>query len=80
MNKHMVIVTGRIDSKKLLKKLIKKTGKKVEIVSIKDEETNDEYHDMLVIMPPFVYEYGCCIKTEDLMMFNDENPNACAIM
>ncbi|CAJ2634434.1 unnamed protein product [Trifolium pratense] len=81
MNRHVVIVTGRIDSNKVLKKLKKKTGKKVEIVSIKDdEETNDESNDMLVIMPPFLYENGCCIKTEDLMMFNDENPNACAIM
>lgn len=81
MNKHIVVVTGRIDSKKVLKKLKKKTGKKVEIMSTKDEESNDESHeDRLVIMPSFVIENDCCIKTEDLMVFSDENPNACAIM
>lgn len=81
MNKHIVVVTGRIDSKKVLKKLKKKIGKKVEILSTKDEESNDESHEeRLVIMPPFVLENDCCIKTEDLMIFSDENPNACALM
>lgn len=82
MNKHMVVVTGRIDPKKVLKKLKKKTGKRVEILSNKDEESKDESHesDSLVIVPPCMFENGCCIKTETLMMFSDENPNACAIM
>ena len=33
MNEHQVVVTGRIDPMKVLEKLKKKTGKKVEIVS-----------------------------------------------
>lgn len=83
MNKHRVVVTGRIDPKKVLKKLKKKTGKRVEItVSNKAEESNDESHesDNLVIGHPFVPENDCYIKTEALMMFSDENPNSCAIM
>lgn len=79
MNQHMVVVTGRIDPKKVLKKLKKKTGKKVEILSNKDEESYSE-SDRLVIIPPFPFENNCCIETEDLMMFSDENPNACSIM
>ncbi|XP_027368675.1 heavy metal-associated isoprenylated plant protein 19 [Abrus precatorius] len=82
MNKHRVVVTGRIDPKKVLKKIKKKTGKRVEIVSNKDEESNDETHesDKLVLMHQFVLQNDCCIKTETLMMFSDENPNACALM
>lgn len=82
MNKHLVIVTGRIDPKKVLKKLKKKTGKRVEIVSNKDEESIDESNglDNLLIVHPFMLENDCCITTETLMMFSDENPNACAIM
>ncbi|KAH0877234.1 LOW QUALITY PROTEIN: hypothetical protein HID58_064628 [Brassica napus] len=33
MNSHKVVVTGRLDPKKLLKKLKKKTGKRVKIVA-----------------------------------------------
>ncbi|XP_061367935.1 heavy metal-associated isoprenylated plant protein 19 [Gastrolobium bilobum] len=82
MNKHQVVVTGRIDPKRVLKKLKKKTGKRVEIVSNKDEESNDESNesDKLVLMHPFVLQNDCCISTEALMMFSDENPNACALM
>ncbi|KAJ1395167.1 Heavy metal-associated domain, HMA [Sesbania bispinosa] len=83
MNKHRVVVTGRIDPQKVLKKLKKKTGKRVEIVSIKDEESKDESHesDNIVLLHPIVLEDDyCCIKTETLMMFSDENPNACALM
>ncbi|KAK7264575.1 hypothetical protein RJT34_32184 [Clitoria ternatea] len=85
MNQHRVVVTGRIDPKKVLKKLKKKTGKRVEIVSTKDdhEESNHESRDesdKLVIMQQFVLENDSCLKTEALMMFSDENPNACAIM
>ncbi|KAJ1427258.1 Heavy metal-associated domain, HMA [Sesbania bispinosa] len=84
MNKHRVVVTGRIDPQKVLKKLKKKTGKKVEIVSIKDGESKDESHesDNIVLLHPIVLieDDYCCIKTETLMMFSDENPNACVLM
>ncbi|BBG93238.1 Heavy metal transport/detoxification superfamily protein [Prunus dulcis] len=41
MNKHKVVVTGKMDPQKVLKKLRKKTGKKVEIVVDKEEKPND---------------------------------------
>ncbi|KAF1867223.1 hypothetical protein Lal_00049652 [Lupinus albus] len=67
----------------MLKKL-KKKGKKVEIVSIKEEEkkAKDGSHesDKLILMQPIVVENDCCINTETLLMFSDENPNACALM
>ncbi|KAG5011178.1 hypothetical protein AAZX31_07G234200 [Glycine max] len=79
MNEHRVVVTGRIDPMKVFKKLKKKTGKKVEIVSNMDEEPNDE-SDKLVMMHQFAPENDSCIKTETIMMFSDENPNACVVM
>ncbi|XP_029129009.1 heavy metal-associated isoprenylated plant protein 19-like [Cajanus cajan] len=82
MNKHRVVVTGRIDPKEVLKKLKKKTGKKVEIIPNKDEEPREESHerDQLVLMHQFQLENDCCMKTQTMMMFSDENPNACALM
>lgn len=67
---------------KVMKKLKKKTGKRVEIVSNKDEEAKDESHesDKLVVMYQFSLENDCCIETEAMMIFSDENPNACALM
>ncbi|KAK7348189.1 hypothetical protein VNO80_22739 [Phaseolus coccineus] len=82
MNKNRVVVTGRIDPMKVMKKLKKKTGKRVEIVSNKDEEAKDESceSDKLVVMYQFSLENDCCIETEAMMIFSDENPNACALM
>ena len=82
MNKHRVVVTGRIDPNKVLKKIKKKTGKRVEIVANKDEESNDgsKESDNIVVMHPFVLENDCCISIEALMMLSDENPNACALI
>ncbi|RDX63003.1 Heavy metal-associated isoprenylated plant protein 19, partial [Mucuna pruriens] len=81
MNKHRVVVTGRIDPMKVLKKLRKKMGKRVEIVSNKDEKPNDESHESdKLVMYQFVLENDCCINTEAFMMFSDENPNACALI
>ncbi|KAL2339094.1 hypothetical protein Fmac_013540 [Flemingia macrophylla] len=82
MNKHRVVVTGRVDPKAVLKKLKKKTGKKVDIISTKEEEPDKESHEsnQLVIMHQFELENDCCIKTQTMMMFSDENPNACALM
>ncbi|KAL1372579.1 hypothetical protein HN51_002697 [Arachis hypogaea] len=84
MNEHRVVVTGRIDPNKVLKKIKKKSGKKVEIVENRDEDSNDGFNnerDSIVLVPPYyVFEKYCGISTETLMMFNDENPNACALM
>ncbi|XP_027919217.1 heavy metal-associated isoprenylated plant protein 19 [Vigna unguiculata] len=83
MNKNRVVVTGRIDPMKVKKKLKKKTGKRVEIVCNKDEEeAKDESHesDKLVVMYQFALENDCCVETEAMMIFSDENPHACALM
>lgn len=81
MNEHRVVVTGRIDPMKVFKKLKKKTGKKVEIVSkMDDHEEPDDESDKLVIMHQFAPENDSCINIQTMMMFSDENPNACAVM
>lgn len=69
MNKHEVVITGRIDPQKVLKKLKKKTGRRVEIIEKEKEES-----------PKDLALSDCCKNNEVLMMFNDENPNACWIM
>ncbi|KAM6545282.1 hypothetical protein CsatB_026018 [Cannabis sativa] len=90
MNKHRVVVTGKIDPQKVLKKLRKKTGKRVEIIpkndnnkslldcrleTPKEEEGNNNNNSY------FNNYYNNCNDTEMLMMmFNDENPNACSLM
>ncbi|MED6205472.1 hypothetical protein PIB30_018074 [Stylosanthes scabra] len=83
MNEHRVVVTGCIDPNKVLKKIKKKTGKKVEIVENQDENSDDGSNnecDGFVLVPLFLLENDCCISNETLMMFNDENPNACVLM
>ncbi|KAF7837171.1 Heavy metal-associated isoprenylated plant protein 19 [Senna tora] len=81
---------GRVDPKRVLKKIKKKTGKKVEIVGSKNNneeakngcgETDPNQNPGMVLMNPFKHEDDDCLKSEEvLMMFSDENPNACAIM
>ena len=96
MNKHRVVVTGRIDPQKVLKKLKKKTGKKVEIVDnnnnnnneespkgcSNNEENEDPYRALLdKTKEDLAILFDCCkYNDEVLMMFSDENPNACSIM
>ncbi|CAB4262804.1 unnamed protein product [Prunus armeniaca] len=81
MNRHKVVVTGKMDPQKVLKKLRKKTGKKVEIVVDKEENPNDASDEGNLakpnVYPPF---FDCCEDSDILMMFSDENPNACCIM
>ncbi|PKU85610.1 Heavy metal-associated isoprenylated plant protein 26 [Dendrobium catenatum] len=89
MDGHKAIVIGRIKPEKILKKLRKKTGKKAEILTLKEilknkqkenypknEELNDVRNDKVVVF-------------EDLSknnydvyfgMFSDDNPNSCLIM
>lgn len=74
MTNHRVVVTGRIDQQKVLKKLKKKTGKKVELVvqDKDDEQITEEVEDSWLD-----HYYG---DNEMHMMFNDENANSCSIM
>lgn len=84
MNKHEVVVTGKIDPQKVLKKLRKKTGKKVDIVvDDKEEKPNDASDEGNLARPLIVHPFmfDCCKESDELlMMFSDENPNACSIM
>ncbi|KAM5569120.1 heavy metal-associated isoprenylated plant protein 19 [Rosa sericea] len=83
MNNHKVVVTGKIDPEKVLKKLRKKTRKKVEIIDDKEEKPKDAsdegYRARPLIVHPLMFD--CCKESDQLlMMFSDENPNACSIM
>lgn len=85
MNKHKVVVIGCIDPQKLVKKLKKKTGKRVEIIVKKEEEeeekekaTKENYDNQgNDAGPPFFLDF---CEEELLMSFSDENPNACSVM
>ncbi|XP_071723816.1 peroxidase 24-like [Rutidosis leptorrhynchoides] len=88
MSKHRVVVTGKINPQKVLKKLKKKTGKKVEIIEPEEDENSEEneskdgdspfkLHSQLVV-EPFIFD--CYTEIQMLLMFSDENPNACLIM
>ncbi|KAK4775756.1 hypothetical protein SAY87_023717 [Trapa incisa] len=96
MNRHLVEVTGMIDPQKVLKKLRKKMGKRVELLGIKkdgddpkDEASTDTdgshqeqspviaVEQNAVMDTKFVY---CSAEEDMLMMFSDENPNACCTM
>lgn len=76
MMEDRVVVTGRINPEKVLKKLKKKTGKKVELLGNENEdgENGDEEEDMGSWQDHY---YG---DGETHMMFNDENANSCTIM
>lgn len=86
MNNHKAIATGQIKPEKALKKLKKKTGKRVEIV-LKDEDSKGSASntegdnlepDLNVESTPLMSDdlEQCMLLT----MFNDENPNACYVM
>ncbi|KAI4345505.1 hypothetical protein L6164_012621 [Bauhinia variegata] len=84
MKNHRVVVTGRIDPKKVLKKLKQKTGKRVEALAVKEDmEENGESGPVSepVLVQPIITDIDGCIESEEaFMMFSDENPNACAVM
>ncbi|CAF2128382.1 hypothetical protein BRARA_C03836 [Brassica rapa] len=86
MNGHKVVVTGRLDPKKLLKKLKKKTGKRVKIVAKddKDDESSKYAEDENVLVidmeliglgdePVLGYNDR---ELEKFMWFSDENPKS----
>lgn len=84
MNSHKVVVKGKIDPKKLLKKLKKKTGKRVMIVvkEEKDEEEDAKNENVLEIDMGLIglgdeSIFGFNDKEmEKFMVFSDENPKA----
>lgn len=86
MKEHEVVVTGRIDPQKVLKKLKKKTGKRVDMVI--DDNNNKESPEVEVdegnnngdepVVEAWLFDF--CKDGEVMTMFSDENPNACLIM
>nr|XP_016480431.1 PREDICTED: uncharacterized protein LOC107801598 [Nicotiana tabacum] len=88
MNKQKVIVKGRINADKVLKKLKKKTGKRVEMLTKKEdnkkgEEKEGDLSSLEAISPRQVADTLILEFTGDSMlytMFSDENANACSIM
>ncbi|XP_040996210.1 heavy metal-associated isoprenylated plant protein 19 [Juglans microcarpa x Juglans regia] len=90
MNNHKVVATGKFDPQKVLKKLKKKTGKRAEIVVNKEKapasSTAESNGSELSVQPkvapddPLLIMFDYCKENELLMMFSDENPNACTIM
>lgn len=89
MRKHNVIVTGKFDPQKVMKKIRKKLGKVVEMVidksssaTAKDQATvakesdrSDPNNASQLMM------FNCCKESAQLLvLFSDENPNACCIM
>ncbi|GLT42023.1 hypothetical protein SLA2020_160470 [Shorea laevis] len=90
MNRDKVVVTGKIDPKEVLKKLKKKTRKKVEMVvdDRKGENAKEvkkggdvaaEEVPKAPVNRPLLL--GCCEDSDAAFwIFSDENPNACSIM
>ncbi|KAL3838007.1 hypothetical protein ACJIZ3_022598 [Penstemon smallii] len=82
MKNHKVVVIGKINPENVLKKLKKKTGKKVELL-VREQNSKDgdkealEYSNKQVLDSWLVDSYDDC---EIHLMFNDENANACSIM
>ncbi|GAA0162670.1 hypothetical protein LIER_18709 [Lithospermum erythrorhizon] len=82
MPNNKVVVTGRINYKKLWKKLRKKTGKKVEMVIKKDEENDQISKGELKeqILPESIVLHQYLGENAIFTMFSDENANACCVM
>lgn len=91
-NTHTLQVTGQIDENEVLKKLMeKKKRKRIELISVKEEKPQGEE---AVESPPTIdddiyaphrityeqIEQHCSSVDERLMIFDDENPNACSVM
>ncbi|KAL8139599.1 hypothetical protein V2J09_005620 [Rumex salicifolius] len=93
MRNHKVVVMGRFDPDKMLKKLSKKTGKRVEILTPEgggggdgngDDGNSNEDEDKATDpgLPLLMEEEGgwCDADNPVFTMFSDENANACSIM
>lgn len=86
MTRHRVVVTGKIKPEKVLRKLRKKTGKRVEMVSNKEDSKDPpKLEDSSIDGSPKdmmtgSMALGYCGDDYLYMMFSDENANACSIM
>ncbi|KAG5559992.1 hypothetical protein RHGRI_003317 [Rhododendron griersonianum] len=86
MTRHRVVVTGKIKPEKVLKKLRKKIGKRVEMVSNKEDSKDPPKEEDSSIdgspkdMITRSMALGYCGDDYLYMMFSDENANACSIM
>ncbi|CAI9118701.1 OLC1v1020301C2 [Oldenlandia corymbosa var. corymbosa] len=91
MPRNRVVIKGRINSEKVVKKIKKKAGKRAEILKIEEvedgskkdqgaaaalQETPCQY---LQIQQSLLLDHPCW-DNEVYNMFSDENPNACSIM
>ncbi|WJZ86985.1 hypothetical protein VitviT2T_006394 [Vitis vinifera] len=81
MKKHKATVRGAINPEKILKKLKKKTGKRVEIL-VTEEEKDDESSDDDESRENTVESLISWDWTDSAAfeMFNEENANACSVM
>ncbi|PKA65504.1 Heavy metal-associated isoprenylated plant protein 26 [Apostasia shenzhenica] len=89
MNEHKAMIIGEIEPEKLLKQIKKKTGKRAEIITLKEVgvsgnkkcpkslDCNEEMIDQNnVVFEDFNHsKYDIYFK-----MFSDDNPNACLII
>nr|GLL43762.1 heavy metal-associated isoprenylated plant protein 19-like [Ipomoea trifida] len=94
MNENKAVVIGHMDPSKVLKKLKKKTGKRVEMVVAAPENEEEAEEDdaagreaavngsSVEPAPEMIQEYAgeCSGDSAVYTMFSDENPNACVIM
>ncbi|KAH6808583.1 hypothetical protein C2S51_026366 [Perilla frutescens var. frutescens] len=81
MMNNKVVITGRIDPEKVLKKLKKKTRKKVELLVMENQDAengrDEEMNSSSVEVMGSWQDHG---DGEAHMMFSDENANSCTIM
>ncbi|XP_075486170.1 heavy metal-associated isoprenylated plant protein 19-like [Primulina tabacum] len=80
MKNHRVVITGRINPQKVMKKLKRKTGKRVELVDKEDHDNGEGNKGDLAEQVMESWIVDCFDDSELHMMFNDENANACSIM
>ena len=96
MTRHRVTIIGRFCPVKVLKKLRKKTRKRVEIIELEEEDDDDkreglEYNEstldddgsnqMTPLNKIFTLGYGKYeYESSIFTILSDENPNACLIM
>lgn len=85
MSRHQVVVMGKIDPAKVLKKL-RKTGKRVELTLWCEHDISDEVEQGDIETEEFwqpapdPFMYDCLGQSTLYTIFSDENPNACSIM
>lgn len=93
MPRHRVVVRGRINCEKVVKKLKKKAGKRAEILSIEEVDGGSKNSDkekgdisasqetpMLCVQREQPWMLDPCWDSEVYRMFSEENPNACSTM